>query len=216
MARAWGASSCIVLLAITVAGCNFLGRAGEGAMTTESRQVAAFSNVEAGGGINVAITIGTTASVEVRAQPNILPIIATDVEGGTLKIHGTEAYNTSEPVLVIIVTPALTRIDLSGGSQGTADGVTGDQLAVGLSGGAGLTATGSVSVLTLNVSGGARADLGGLAAETVAVNASGGANARVSASNAVSGSASGGSHVTVIGGATVLVNSSGGASVSSE
>ena len=138
------------------------------------------------------------------------------MEGSTLSIHGTELYNTTEPVLVTIVTPALNGIDLSGGSQGTAPGLTGDQLAVGLSGGAGLTASGSVTALTLNVSGGARADLGGLAAETVAVNASGGANARVSASIAVTGSASGGSHVTVVGGATVQVETSGGASVSTE
>jgi hypothetical protein len=178
--------------------------------------VAAFSNVEAGGAINVAISIGPTTSVEIRAQPNILPIIATDVEGGTLNIHASERYNTTEPVLVTIVTPTLTGIDLSGGSQGTADGLTGDQLAISLSGGAGLTASGSVASLTLNVSGGARADLGALAAQTVAVNLSGGANARVSASTAVTGSASGGAHVTVVGGATVQVNTSGGASVSNE
>lgn len=204
-----------VLLAALLVGCNMFGRSGEGALTTETRQVAPFTHVEAGGGIAVVISIGPTTAVTVTAQANILPIIATDVAGDTLTIHSTQSYNTTVGVTVNIVVPDLEGITLGGGSQGTATGISGEQLDINLSGGAGLTASGTVTALALNVSGGARATLDALLTQAVTADLSGGANATVSASISVYGSASGGAHLTVLGGGAINVQTSGGASVSS-
>ena len=204
-----------IVVAALLVGCNLFGRSGEGPPTTESRQVAPFTHVEAGGGIGVDISIGQTPSVEVSAQANIMPIIATDVSGGTLTIHGTQPYNTTAGVTVTIVMTSLEGVTLSGGSQGTAEGISGAQLDITLSGGAGLAASGSVTALALNASGGSRAALDSLVTEAVTADLAGGANATVRASISVYGSASGGSHLTVLGGGTVNVQTSGGASVTS-
>jgi hypothetical protein len=207
-------ASLALLIAAASMGCGLFGISGVGPLTTETRQVGAFTRVDAGNGIVVNIRIGPTASVEVQAQANILPIIATDVQADTLRIHSTHGFNTSEGVTVNIVMPSLAGITMSGGSVGTAEGIAADALDITISGGAVLTASGSTSSLTLNVSGGSIANLDSLLTQTVTVDASGGANATINAAVAVSGSASGGSHVTVHGGATLNVTSSGGASVS--
>jgi Putative auto-transporter adhesin, head GIN domain len=189
---------------------------GQGPVTTETRQVGAFARVEVSAGIGVNATIGQTPSVQVTAQQNILPIIATEVQGETLKIHSTQGYTTSQGVTVTIVNPTLEGFTASGGSQGQATGLADQSLDVALSGGAGLTATGTVTTVSLIASGGAHAELGGLAALTVALDMSGGASATVRAANEVTGTASGGAHVTVVGGAKLNVLTSGGASVSTQ
>ena len=202
-----------LLLVVSLSACGLVGRAGEGPLTTETRQVTGFTRVDATNGIGVTVRIGQTTSVEVSAQANILPIIATDVEGNTLTIHGTAGFNTSTGVGVTVVMPALAAITLSGGSQGVVEGLDTDRFEIALDGGADLTATGTASVLTLRCSGGSSARLDALAAETVNVQASGGANVTLRASNEVAGSAEGGAQVTVLGNATLNVETSGGASV---
>ena len=159
------------------------------------------------------VRIGSTASVEVSGQGNILSIIATDVEGDTLKVRSTEAFRTSTGVGVTVVTPTLAGITLSGGSQGVIEGLNVDRLEIHLNGGAGLTASGTANSITLSCNGGAAAGLEGLAAQTVNIDANGGASATVRASTEVVGSANGGARVTVLGDATLNVETSGGATV---
>jgi hypothetical protein len=207
------ASVAVVIAAVSM-GCSLFGLSGQGPVTTETRQVGAFTRVDASNGIAVNIRIGPTAAVEVQAQANLLPIIATDVQGDTLQIHSTQGYNTSEGVTVNIVLPSLSGISLSGGSQGTAEGVAAGALDVALSGGAVLTASGSSTSLALNVNGGSIGNLDSLLTQTITVDISGGANSTVNAAVSVTGSASGGSHLTVHGGATLNVTSSGGSNVS--
>ena len=208
------AAAVAIVLMTSLVGCNLVGRAGEGPVKDETRTTAAFTKIEAGNGIGLVVTIGTTPSVVVSAQENILPIIATDVQGDTLRIHSTQGYTTSEAVRVTVVTPAVSGISLSGGSQGTATGLAADRLAIDLSGGSAATATGSATTLALQVSGGSRANLGGLTTKTVTLDLSGGSTAIVNASDTVTGSASGGAHATVLGGGRIDVQVTGGSDVS--
>ena len=159
------------------------------------------------------VRIGSVASVEVSGQANILPIIATEVEGDMLKVHSTEGFRTSTGVGVTVVTPTLAGITLSGGSQGVIEGLSVDRLEIHLDGGAGLTASGTAASIILSCSGGSTAGLEGLMAQTVTIDANGGANATVRASTEVVGSANGGARVTVLGDATLNVETSGGANV---
>jgi hypothetical protein len=203
-----------ILLAVMISGCGLLGRTGEGPTTSETRDAIGFTRVEAGNGIRVTLRIGPETSVEVSAQANILPIIATEVDDGTLRIRSTEGFTTSAGVSVTVLLPTLDTLSLSGGSQGVLEGVDAGQLGVELSGGAVLTASGSATALTLTSSGGSIARLDGMQTETVRADISGGSNATVRASVEVAGSASGGAHLTVLGDATLNVETSGGASVS--
>lgn len=194
-------------------GCGSSRVTGEGPVQSETRKADAFTRIEVSGGIGVRVRMGPTHAIEVSAQENILPVIATDVEGDTLRIRSTESYNTSEGVEVAVATPALVGISMSGGSHGRIEGLDAERLDIELSGGAGVTATGTATSVALNMTGGSRASLENLTATTITLDLSGGATATVHASNRVSGSASGGSRASVLGDAQLNVEVSGGGEV---
>jgi len=203
----------LALLSATTAACDLVGTRGEGAVTSETRQIDPFSRVESGGSIHVSIRIGEASALEVLAQGNLLPLIATEVVDGTLQIRSSKAYTTSEKVEVILATPQLERIVLSGGSRGTIDGLSSDTFDVELNGGSVLTAAGTASIVTLHVSGGSVAEMDALTAATINADLSGGSRAEVRATDLVDGSATGGSKVSVAGGANTTVDTTGGSQV---
>lgn len=203
----------LVAVAAATTGCDFGATRGEGAVTSETRETDTFSRIEAGAGVNISIAIGAASPLELRAQGNILPIILTEVSGDTLRIHSSEAYTTSEKVEVVVATPRLDRIVLSGGSRGSIDGVASDAFDIDLSGGSALTATGSASTVSLEVSGGSVAELEAMTAASINVDLSGGSRAEVRATDQVNGSASGGTRLSVFGDADVSVETTDGSQV---
>ena len=96
-------------------GCSVFGTQGQGDVQTESRTVPAFVRVEVDNGIRATVTVGPEASVEVRAQPNILPLVATEVADGTLRVHATAGYQTEMAVEVDISNPDIEFVGLGGG-----------------------------------------------------------------------------------------------------
>lgn len=200
-----------VVPAWSMVGCT----TGEGSVMSETRDAGPFTRIEVSGGISgVTVQIGQSASVEVRAQENILPLIRTEVEGDTLVITGTgQGFTSSQGIEVVVVTPTLTEISMNGGSQGQIEGIDAASLNIELDGGSQLTVTGVASTVGLEASGGSTADLEDLSASAVTLDVSGGSSATVQASDEVSGSASGESQVTVLGDAQVNVEVSSGAEV---
>jgi hypothetical protein len=196
-----------------LAGCGSSRLTGDGPVQSETRKADAFTRIAVSGGIGVTVRTGPSYALEVSAQENILPVIATDVEGDTLRIRSTESYSTSEGVEVAVATPALVGISMSGGSQGRMEGLDAERLDIELSGGASLTATGTATSVALNMTGGSRASLENLTATTITLDLSGGTTATVQASDRVSGSASGGSRVAVLGDPQLNVEVSGGGEV---
>jgi hypothetical protein len=181
----------------------------------ESREVGAFAGIEAGGGVQVHVTIGQTAPIVVHAQVNIQDKISTEVRSdGTLRIEAREDFVVADPVVIEVTTPELTSLSLSGGAAVQLSGLEADALAVSLSGGARATISGTVTEMTLAARGGATALLGGLTIETAMVDLDGGASAEMYVTGSVTGSASGGATLQVSGQASVQVDTSGGAEVS--
>jgi hypothetical protein len=205
--------SALVALSATTAACDLVGTRGEGAVKSETRQTGTFSRVESGGGVHVSIGIGDASALEVRAQGNLLPLITTEVVDGTLRIRSSKGYTTSEKVEVILATPQLEGIVLSGGSRGSVEGLASDAFDVELTGGSVLTAAGTAGAVTLHLSGGSVAELDALTAATISADLSGGSRAEVRATDLVNGSATGGSNVSVAGGASTTVDTTGGSEV---
>jgi hypothetical protein len=210
-ARPLLAATGLIVLAAAAAGCS--GVRGTGSTTTDSRTVAAFDRVDASSGIDVVIAIGPAGPIDVRAQPNIVPLISTTVAGDTLTIRATDEIDDLASVTVVISVPSLEAITLGGGSDGTVTSFAGDRLEVAVSGGGDLTATGTAGVVAIEASGGADLHLAGLAVRTLDVEMSGGAELSARVSDDVRGSASGGASVSVAGSARINVQTSGGAHV---
>jgi Putative auto-transporter adhesin, head GIN domain len=206
-------ATAVVALALATTACDLGGTRGQGEVTSETRETDAFSRIEAGAGVNVSVGIGSAPSLEVRAQGNILPLIVTDVVDDTLRIRSSSSYTTSEKVEVILATPQLDRLVLSGGSRGSVDDLASEAFEIDLTGGSVLTASGTASTVTLDVAGGSVAEMEPLTAGTINVDLSGGSRAEVRATDLVSGSATGGSKVSVFGDADVRIDTTGGSQV---
>jgi hypothetical protein len=196
---------------IVVAACT----QGTGPIVDETRELGTFSRIEAGGGVQVHVTIGQAGPIVVHAQENIQDKLSTEVRSdGTLRIEADGDFIVDEPVIVDVTTPELTAVSLSGGAAVMLADLAADALTLSLSGGARATISGTVTELTLGAKGGSSASLGELEIETATVDLDGGAGVEMTATGLVTGSASGGATLRVTGGASVNVDTSGGAEVS--
>jgi hypothetical protein len=186
---------------------------GSGDVTSQARTVAGFTEVEAGGGIQVKLTTGPQ-QVVVKAQPNIVEITTTEVSGSRLKVATTSGYVSPHGLVVEVSLPRLTAVELSGGASGSGTAGTVSDLAVELSGGARADLTGTVADLDLNASGGAIAELGALRTTNATIELSGGVVATLDVTGSLTGNASGGVVLTLRSAPTNSdVETSGGAVV---
>jgi hypothetical protein len=206
----------IGLLITLLAGCGAQGTTGSGPTREEAREVSDFTRVEVDNGIGLTIQLGGAHVVEVQAQDNVLPLIATTVEDNTLRVHSSESFTTDAGVTVTVTMPALDGVAVAGGSRADIRDWAGEAVDIDLSGGAGLTAEGTARDVILAAAGGSRADLGGLAVETMMVELSGGSTAALNVSDQLSGTAGEGAVASVVGGAALDVQTSGGATVTSK
>ncbi|HET7802403.1 MAG TPA: DUF2807 domain-containing protein [Humibacillus xanthopallidus] len=186
---------------------------GSGDVTSQTRSVPAFTEVEAGGGIQLQLAQGPR-KVVVTAQPNILEITTAEVSGSRLKLSTTSGYVSPQGLVVTVTAPRLAVVELSGGASGS--GTTGrtDTLGLQMSGGARASFSGTTTNLDLGASGGAIPNLGDLKATNATVDLSGGVVATLTVSGSLKGSASGGVVVTLtMQPASSAVETSGGAVV---
>ena len=169
---------------------------GSGSVTSDTRSVSEFTEVEAGAGIQLELATGPR-KVVVIAQPNIVDITTTEVSGPRLVVETTSGYVTPQGLVVKVTAPGLTGIELSGGASASGTAGTPENLAITMTGGARAELSGSTSNLDLEASGGAIPNLGELRATKAKVNLSGGVVATVTVSGSLTGSASGGVVLTL-------------------
>ena len=113
---------------------NFTGVQGSGVSKTETRSVNGFSKIDAGGALNVEVTVQKDFSVEVQADDNLLANIKTEVDGDTLKIFSEDRISPKTRVNVKISMPELKGLDVSGASSGNVSNVKADSLELRASG----------------------------------------------------------------------------------
>jgi hypothetical protein len=202
----------------------------------EDRDVPAFSAVHISSGMKASIDVGRQRSVHIEADADVLPLVETVVEDGTLQVrfkrHGGW-FHVEHAVRLTITTPELngvgasggsivkavfTRgdradVEASGGSEITARGIDAAEVDVQASGGSVLTLDGSADKISLQLSGGSQLHGGDFSTRDASVHGSGGSEANLKASGKLRGSLSGGSQLHVSGGASTSVSTSGGSEV---
>ena len=184
------------LLLPAAAAALALSACGGGPATEEPRSVGAFDRVEAEDGVDVVLRPGREPGLRVRAGEDVIDDVHTEVRDGTLRIWHDDIGWFAGDIVIDVRMPAVSALDLSGGSDADVRGIDADAFAIRASGGSDVTASGRVGRLTLDASGGSDADLEALAARHVSVEASGGSDAEVSASATLDVEASGGSDVS--------------------
>ena len=86
--------------------CDFVGVRGSGVLKTEARTVGEFKRISSRGSADVAVKIGSPASVEVTADDNLVQYVTTEVKDGTLEIGmKSGSYHFSKGLKVAIRRP---------------------------------------------------------------------------------------------------------------
>jgi hypothetical protein len=141
----------------------------------------------------VNILLSDAESVNVQADDNILPLIETTVNNGTLVI-GTKPFANITPssrVVVTIAMRSLKGVRLSGSGNINIDAMSGTDLMVDLPGSGDIHVEGIIDHLTVNLPGSGNVDCSRLKARSVNATLSGSGNITVNASEALDASVPG-------------------------
>jgi hypothetical protein len=177
---------------------------GSGTIITQARALDAFHAIAVENGLYVTVVDGAAPSVDVTADDNLVGMITTTVEQGTLHISVEGSLTTHNGLRVRVIVPAaLDAIDVNGGSTVDSEHLTGDSLAVTVNGGSTLRAGGKLADLRVSVDGGSTADLQNVEVATAEAEVNAGSTARLNVSASVTGRCSAGSTLKVSGGASI-------------
>lgn len=89
-------------------------RVGSGHAVSVTRVTGPFAGVDVRATAAVAVRTGAKTTVVVHGDDNIVPLIRTEIVGGTLVISDHGSYRTNAPLTVTVTTPTLTNAALDG------------------------------------------------------------------------------------------------------
>jgi hypothetical protein len=138
-------------------GENFMGpgERGSGNVISETRKVSGFDAVSISYPAEIMIKQGSSESLKIEAEDNLMPNLKTEVKGGTLEIFykrdGNKHVNPTKTVKITIVVKDLSNVDFTSAGDLTIDGLKTNGLDVSLSGAGNLNLN-KITVKTLGVS----------------------------------------------------------------
>ena len=183
--------STVLLLAFVLSGCGFWGVRGNGKIRDESRKVAEFRKIEAGGAFSIHVKVGPATSIKISAEENLLGYIRANVKGNTLVLDTRKNISPRKQILIEITTPYLTDIEVSGANDIEVEGINETEFDVDLSGAGNIHLIGEVEKLRAELSGAGNINARELKAKEVLISVSGAASADVYATKYLDASVSG-------------------------
>ncbi len=194
---------------------------GSGKLQKQTREVGSFHGVALNVPGTVELRIGNTDSVTIEADDNILPLIETVVENGTLRIRPAKrnANFRQSNLTIVIQARQVERISVGGSGSITATGLRAEklrfdvggsgsinardldsrQVAVAIGGSGNFKASGKTEQLTASIGGSGNIQAGRLAAREVQVSIGGSGEAEVWAKDDLSISIGGSGEVSYYG-----------------
>lgn len=194
---------------------------GSGKLQKQAREVGSFNGVALNVPGNVELRIGNTDSVTIEADDNILPLIDTAVENGTLRIRPARRNANFRQTRLTIVIQArhVERVSVGGSGNITASGLRGERLrfdvggsgsidvrdldgrmvAVAIGGSGSFKGQGKTEQLTASIGGSGNIQAGRLAARDVQVSIGGSGAAEVWAKDELTISIGGSGEVSYYG-----------------
>ncbi|MEW6006043.1 MAG: head GIN domain-containing protein [Stygiobacter sp.] len=181
----------ILTLLLSFNACTFWGVRGNGKLKTQTRNIENFDRLEVGGVFSVKVEIGKEASLKIQAEENLLPLIKTNVVDGTLIIETKKGLNPRREIKILITTPDLNYVEVSGANSLQIFNIDEDVFEVNLSGAGSIYLKGKVEKFYADLSGAGSIDSKDLIANVVEISVSGAASADVFAKERIDASVSG-------------------------
>ncbi len=208
---------------------------GSGVIVTETRQVSGFSGIGLSTPADVEIRQGNSEGLTITGDDNIVPLVETVVEEGSLKVRWKEKnINTSYKQLKITIdaktveklavggsgnvhaaslkTPRL-KVSIGGSADVTVQSLACDELEGSIAGSGTLSAGGKTKTMRLSVSGSGDIKMPRLEAEDVKISVAGSGDATVWATGKLSVSVAGSGDVRYYGNAEVSQSVAGSGSI---
>jgi len=206
---------------------------GSGKVIAETRKVSAFDTIEVSYPAQVFVSQGSSESVKIEAEDNLLPGLKTEVRNNTLKIYyqvqGDWRVNPTKAVKITIVVKELKDVDFESAGELILEGIetddlnvsmsgagslklkeiTAQKLSVDLSGAGSMTASGETNDLRLVISGFGSYDGKEMHSQTADVNLSGAGSATLWVDDELDAQVSGVGSVNYYGTAEVTKTVSG-------
>jgi len=111
---------------------------GSGKVISETRKASNFDSIEVSYPAQVFVSQGSSESVKIEAEDNVLPGLKTEVRDDTLKIYyqaqNDKHVNPTKTVKITIVVKELKDINFESAGELTLDGIEADDLNVSVSG----------------------------------------------------------------------------------
>jgi carbon monoxide dehydrogenase subunit G len=191
------------LALIGLAGCEAMNPIpGSGTIVTESRTVQEFSGVRVVGAANVVYTVAEEASCEIEADDNLLPLIETVVEDGTLKIQFAGSLQPTATIQVRLAGPPLKSFGIVGSGKFTASEVDPERFDFSITGSGTGELSGQTKQFQVSVSGSGKIVAPELKTTDASVKIAGSGSADLHVDNSLKVSISGSGKVSYSGDAT--------------
>jgi hypothetical protein len=189
---------------------------GSGDVTSESRDVKGFDEVELAGVGNLSIRQTGKESLTVEAEEDVLPKIGTEVVNGRLIISPkpNTTIKTTERINYELTVKDLHALEVSGSGDVAAEGIGTDKLEINISGSGAIKISGRSDSQEVDISGSGDYRAKDLQSREAKIEVSGSGSAIVNVSEALDTKASGAGSVEYIGDPTVEKDVSGAGSVS--
>jgi hypothetical protein len=126
---------------------------GDGRLAHERRAVGSVSAIDVSGPLEVNVRVGPAPSLEVDADSNLLPLIRTEVSGGTLRMWVEGNVRSNNSLRVTYTVPSLTQARAAGSGRLTISELNGAPLDFSKSGSGSVHLSGRVSRLDVQHNG---------------------------------------------------------------
>jgi hypothetical protein len=171
----------IVLLAgcvVLVAGCHLPGIRGNGHIKTEERPIAAFANLDAGGGFEIEWQNGSPA-LRITTDENLLPYVEDNVSDDTLHLRTRNHVWPSHGIKVVVSSPTRAGGKIRGAVKLTAKQLSGPIFALECKGASQVSLDGSVDRLLVDMTGASQLVADRLQTKTAEISTTGAGDAEV-------------------------------------
>ncbi len=197
-----------VILMMTVSCLSIKGISGSGNVISEERKVEGFSGISVSAGINLFISQGSSESLKIEAEDNIIPLLITEVKNGKLEIHYKQLWpinlGLKKPVNVYATLKELNNLDVSSGATVKSEEINTDSIKINLSSGASgelsiqasstdvnlssgtnMKISGKTDVQKIDLSSGSSYDALDFVSKTAVIDASSGSSAKINVSDSL-------------------------------
>lgn len=211
----------LIILTLTISSCSLISDRpavvrGSGNVISETRDVTGFTSISLEGSANVHVTMGTTESVVVSGEDNIVPLIETNVLKHELviKTKPLMSYSTTRPVRVDVTMISLDQVSISGSGNLDVPELKADSFYANLAGSGNITLSGEANTTNFTISGSGNIFSDRLTAKTAKALISGSGNITMYASDALDATITGSGDIRYSGSpASLSKNVSGSGSI---